>query len=74
MRVGSAYLTAVDRKLLKAGKCELKEPGLQNKDVGLVFYLVFCITSYQLNNVLGSATVSFKTLCTEGVLSWTRPG
>lgn len=72
--MGSAYLTAVDRKLLKAGKCELKEPWLQNKDVGLVFYLVFCITSYQLNNVLGSATVFFKTLCTEGVLSWTRPG
>lgn len=36
MWVGSAYLTAVDRKLLKAGKCELKEPWLRNKDVGLV--------------------------------------
>lgn len=35
--MGSAYLTAVDRKLLKAGKCELKEPWLQNKDMGFVF-------------------------------------
>lgn len=71
--MGAAYVTAVHRKLFKAGKCELKEPWLQSKDVGLEFSLAFCINSYQLNNVFGSATVSFKTVCTEGVLSWTGP-